>query len=253
MRVAGFVTLGIALASTALSQELRLADFERVLVPISVESAPGAYGSSWDSVLRVNQERSARILGYELGSQPTTFPTGVTYVAPLYATQVEETAGSILYVERSAADSVHFSLRVRDLSRQNATQGVDVPVIRERDFLKRPAYLLGVPMSTDSRAMLRIYSLVSDTSAAFRVDIVPDSSGQISATQIAILHTSPRTVTAGSLTVPIRPASIDLGLRTAAAFGDTASVIVTPLSEIPFWAFVSVTNNLTQEVTLVTP
>lgn len=123
--------------------------------------------------------------------------------------------GLALQVPRNEAPDLAFSLRVRDTSRQAEGWGTRVPVVREKDLF-HDAYvtLLDVPVDPKYRVKVRVY--------AFGAFYQPD------------------------------PYYREFDVPAGAA--DERSTINVQLPEGSYgWAFATVTNNETQQVTIVTP
>lgn len=141
--------------------------FEKILFPIVANfEVPGAFGSRWvskASVLNLSNQAVAIDGGSFCfdciqGAKATLEP-GVSYsVVPLEGTG--GIPGSFLYVDRQFDEQLHFSLLARDVSRSTETWGTEIPVVRENQFRSDDIELLGVPPNPSNyRVTLRIYSL----------------------------------------------------------------------------------------------
>jgi len=194
--------------------------FEPILFPVSFQG-PGAAGSQWTTENVV-----------ELGAQ--SFFRDAVASGPL-ANDVRPW-GRVLYAVRGTIDDATFDSRVRDLSRQAQSAGTEVPVVRERDFRPRRLRFLNVPYDGRSRVMLRVWSL-DDTAVAFGLgdtrDIVPS---------IQMTRIEGTAMWFGSVDITSR---LSTGVQNAIA--DTSSSVPR------LWGMISITNNDTQQVTLVTP
>jgi hypothetical protein len=157
-------------------------------------------------------------------------------------------AGLLLFVPRELGD-VEAKLFVRDTSRENAAWGAQVLVVREKDFLRERAMRFpDVPFTAPYRALLRVYGVdaasshvrISAGSRAVSVTlpgtcgfyVTPCNSARPAFLAVDLLETFPELRGTGRFTVTVTP-NFDTALR--------------------YWSFVSITNNETQHVTLMTP
>lgn len=249
---------------------------ERVLVPIwNRNPVPGAFGSRWATEIAIVNAGStpAQINGWDtqcfLGLCPPTpaTPPGVTF-KPNLAVFTTEVQGFFLEVDRPAAPFVHFSLRVRDLSRDSENWGTEIPVVRGAEFFAdTPLQLLDIPLRSEFRHMLRIYDLdprlgpararirVYETDANRKTPV----DGSVPGPQDVLLlefQSDFRYATTGGGTAQ-HPGYMEVGdlhLRPELAGATTIRIAVDMLtSGHRFWAFAATTNNVTQKVTIVSP
>ncbi|HYK02731.1 MAG TPA: hypothetical protein VE974_13315 [Thermoanaerobaculia bacterium] len=144
--------------------------------------------------------------------------------------------GVALLTPRDAAPELAFALRARDVSRQAEGYGTEIPVVRESEmYVSRPIALLGVPVSSGYRAKLRIYSF-SPGAASVRVQ---NGTG--------VLVELKRTCSGKSCASTPWYGEYDLPAGTA----PRVNVFVEAIG--PAWAFITVTNNETQQITTITP
>lgn len=248
------------------------AGYERVLVPVMLRSPiPGIAGSLWVTELSVRNESSnpVDIFQHECEytcecitiacrpEDPTPPQTSFVF-RPTRDTRNLSNPGVFMYIGRSAAADVALQLRVRDLSRSALSLGTELPLIRESDMKTHALHLLNIPTDVRFRQHLRIYAITNAGESADVAVRVEDDAGTILAE---------RTVALASVTVPdFAPAGHPTGvpsygeipyLTTAIPQPVTTSsfhVSIEPITPgLRYWAFVSVTNNDTQEVTTVTP
>jgi len=226
------------------------ASLERVLVPL-VFSGPGAFGSQWTTEVAIT---NAADVPLDIFKSPFTnsppLEPGETRMLTTSTTGQLPT-GMFLYVPRGEERSLQFNALVRDLSRQSEQLGTELPIVRESEFFHQRFNLMNVPADSRYRVALRTYALgaapvvlsiyrMSDASLLVRDTL---QVGSFSSTQPANVTVSdlvvkyPQLAGAGSLRVEIqRPFEGIYG---------------------PFdpgiWAFISVTNNETQHVTIISP
>ena len=237
--------------------------FTRFLVPFRHLPLPGAFGSLWEVDTWFHYS----------GTEPVFFVPapycrfGVCFFAfnvDMFgvALPVDNLGdGPVLFhVDSRYASKLTFGSRIRDLSRQDQSAGTEIPVVREDRMSAEPLYLVNVPVESNFRDMLRVYALPEVD------DPVVDVSYYERLNEFFVDQASH---------VPLRTERVRLR-----SFGPTGDYLLTPsLAEIPgieglpevvgkkalwievkpvtpglrIWAFVSITNNTTQQVTLVTP
>jgi hypothetical protein len=138
----------------------------------------------------------------------------------------------VLRTDRVAANS-----RIRDLSRTAITAGTEIPIAGENDF-SDGLRLLNIPTGSNMRALLRVWTK-GDLSPVFvNIDQIP--------TFIALI-------------VPVQPAQNGLGYSTfdltpfLGSPNDHLDLRVSVTAATRIWGMVSITNNDTQQVTIVSP
>ncbi|HYC88745.1 MAG TPA: hypothetical protein VEO54_06005 [Thermoanaerobaculia bacterium] len=238
---------------------------EVLLLPILSEPLPGAFGALWRTdvwFMRTSELASIapvvdrNCLPPRCGPPPPPLPQPFEAVQPpLYRTRGGEPPGVLLYVPKNAVRDVILNVRVVDTSRQDLTDGVVIPVVKEAD-LTASVHLLNVGVTPHSRIMLRVYAPFAPDLSRVRVRVysIPLPDQLVLEQEIAL----GRAVTdpLPNWTLPIVPASAELSLPLPQlAPGRTPLRIeVTPVSPgLRLWAFASVTNNITNEITIVTP
>jgi hypothetical protein len=246
--------------------EAHEARYEKLLLPVYIDGfVSGAFGSRWETSLWIRNNAAGAV---EIGPWacsgdqvcPSTYPLiyafrsgrSVRNLPPLDE-PADGNPSRLLYVDRNGVEDVSFSLRFADVSRASLDGGVDMPVIRERELRTGIAQLFNVPLGGSFRAMLRLYE-ADVSSAAFRVSFYPQSEGEESPVHsIELTATSPRS---GEFRSKAAYVQVDLGelLKVEKAWPRMARIEVTPLTPgSRYWALISLTNNETQNVTLVTP
>jgi hypothetical protein len=144
--------------------------------------------------------------------------------------------GFALVVPRGEVDSLAFALRIRDTSCDAEGLGTRVPVVREKDmFHGRDITLLNVPRDPHYRVKVRVYAF----------DPMFDTKGRVRTKNGSYDIELRRTGTADD-----EPYYAELDLPSAA---DRTDVTIVPPRGSLAWAFATVTNNETQQVTVVKP
>lgn len=222
--------------------------YERVLFPVLFRS-DGVNGSQW---------RSEAVI-----SNPTPFPIQNANSVGPHAPRLEPRTrvafggehypyGVALMVPRKEADNLAFRLRVRDVSREADSFGTEVPVVRETDLVRDAELtLLDVPLDPRYRTKLRVYVFPTpafsdswgDYLAGVRIVFADGTQGY------PVARFQQRNCTGAACAWTPRTMEIDLPAR---AEGERADVYVS-MGGSEGWAFASVTNNKTQQVTIVTP
>lgn len=197
-----------------------LALFEPILFPIAYDGG-GAFGSQWTT-----ENALEAIHGAAYRSTPD-----------LGASRPE---GILLWGLRGTVDDVDAQSRIREVTRND--MGIEVPVVRERDFRRPPAdfdgrglRILRVPVRPNARYTLRVYALGDPGIVTLR----PGKEVALSQS-----NTDGLWFTAVDVTQAIASstaASVTLGVTGGVGH------------DVPYWAMVSITDNATQQVTIVTP
>lgn len=230
---------------------------EVVLIPIGGTQAPlqGALGSAWVAEELVRNTSS----------------TPVDYILPnchfalcAFSFAPGQTSARVVgpfdfLVFSGSADNVRFLTVVRDISRQNATWGAEIPAVRERELRSDRVELIGVSTDPAFRRNLRLYTVRTDTIvndiSVLRVRVY-DVAEDLSARE-RLLGEREFTLDSRSGQEPgyvgyLMVGNIDelfAGVQT-----DAIRIVVERISgTAKLWAFVTLTNNETHHVTTVTP
>ena len=242
------------------------AEYDTVLLPSFTDATvPGAFGSLWKIDHGVFNANEITVLpGVDVmhvfqscvtlcisspevpPRQVRPIPTADPYTFP---------PNWLLHVRRPVADALRYTMRVRDLSRQEETWGTELPVVRERDFLQR-VQLFDVPLQPRFRQTLRIYAMPEGTACCntLTVRFYAVDDGEL-------LHTTTLPLRVpdafyGGPEFPLQPetAEIDsLGGIAELTGEEQVRIEIEATPRRRLWAYVSVTNNETQHVTIVHP
>ena len=195
-----------------------LALFEPILFPIAY-NGDGAFGSRWATENALNPAKGLFRSSVDL--------------------DVSRPEGVLLWALRGTADEADAQSRIRETTQDD--MGVEVRVVHDHDFSRpRGDYFTGrglrivdIPKRADARYTLRVYSLGDPGGMSVDVKRIAlsktDTDGlwftAIDVTDLIARKTS--------------PASLDL--RSSVSY------------DVPYWAMVSITDNATQQVTIVSP
>ncbi|HMC23405.1 MAG TPA: hypothetical protein VKL19_16235 [Thermoanaerobaculia bacterium] len=251
---------------------VNLSDYERFLVPVSTRNpVPGALGSLWQSEFRlVNQSGITLEPGIDVFhletremTNPPLTPNQVVVPAlamPRLDSDVPPT--TLLYVRKELAPFLSPQLRIRDLSRQSETWGTEIPVVRESN-LRWNFTLLDIPMKDGFRQTLRLYITDYVGCCATRVTFLSPTGEELFKRDVFLQHANGSIgglvpapyLREGSREFPLQPAyaQIDLGSIPELAGHDSIWIRAQSYGAIHLWGFVSVTNDATQHVTMITP
>ena len=217
--------------------------FEPILFPLSFQG-PGAFGSQWTTESFLYASGSAAYFRDPLpcAGCSSTFTLGTSRL-----TNDGNPWGHVLYALRGTTGSLELASRIRDTSRQAITAGTEVPVVRERDFRGQLRFL-NVPVDSRYRVMLRLWSFGDYPQFIVNVDSVTLNVAPLSVTRI------PDTA--------MWFGSIDVTSLVSNGRANPTSMMVYPsgygsccASQLfpPIWGMLSITNDDTQQVTIVSP
>jgi hypothetical protein len=233
------------------------AAYETILIPL-VFAGKGAFGSDWTTDLWAYNSS-----GHSITQLNGPFQLYVCIVGPCLqaieshatvryrdAATVPYAHGRLMYVPRAGGPGLQFGLRIRDLTKQADALGTEIPVVRESDLRAGAFSLLDIPADGRFRSKLRIYS-IGGTAQSVDVRIsTMDTNANVAPVTFS-LNLSART--------DVLPAYAETDLELIlSTLGQPPPyrVEVSPRSPngIPsYWGFITVTNNQTQHVTVVTP
>jgi len=219
--------------------------FERVLFPVLLD-APGANGAHWISEAVIANPNAWIVDNYN-SVEPlvcVTFPCGERLFPSTFTRFNGEghPRGVALLTPRDEADSLSFSLRIRDTSRASEGFGTSIPVVREKDMARNHTLtLLDVPRDPRYRVKLRMYAFPPFFTQGGSIAII-DPSGGARSTQFFTYRPA----------TDIEPAYAEIDLPAGNAGQRSAIYVQSPVESFA-WAFATITNNETQQVTIVTP
>ena len=247
-------------------------DFDKLLLPVIFNGqVPGAFGSLWVTQLSLTNvgDSGLPVVGYDptpggcssFCVPPDPIPPHAT-IYPTYRGARAVIPGDFLWVGKSRATELGVTLRVQDISRQSQTWGTSIPVIAESRALTARVSLTDVPMRAEFRNLLRVYDFEPNIGHSFVVRVYAvQPSQQIPFTNTTADQLLVELVAAfatpdfnGSTIVARGYYELSLSALPQLANAERIRVEIEPISaDLKYWAFVSVTNDATQHVTLITP
>jgi hypothetical protein len=252
----------IVAAATISVAQGPLPEEEAVLIPIVVppdEEVPGAFGSRWTGEVWL-RNGSSRTVGLQRNYGCTTcaYPPGAVASVPLQTWQ----SAALVYMPRSAVDDISINARLFELSRRSQPQGVEVPVVREGDFLATAVHLLAIPLSEDSRVSVRVFDPFPRAEGSFfDIEVLAVDGGALATTTLWTRHEHLGQPGGTGFGLPSPGFAIIPDLRLAFPTLDSEERVHVRITPHPrdsyppmrYWTMASVTDNETQHVLLITP
>ena len=243
---------------------------EIVIVPVTVGTSPGLSGAVW-SVEGVAHNSSAlytarlfvgtcrvdRIDECTLEIPPRkSVPLPLPLNDPIPYNSILVPNAFDDHEPGTTPNDIWFQLRVRDLTRQAESAGTEIPIVRTRNLLDRTAQLLDIPIDSRFRTHLRLYLHPNGNPDGrfvlrlFRTEeggnetLVEERRVTVPLPVLLLIYTG---YPVGQLLVPDLFRGVDCG-------SCRVRVEIDPEGEgVRYWAFVSVTNNETHEITTISP
>ncbi len=168
--------------------------------------------------------------------------------------------GTFLQVEKGFVDQVSLQLRVRDLRDEERGFGTELPVVSEDEFRSDRIVLLDLPVRPGYRTTLRAYSLDPVVAPAVIVRVYGLSNDTLLPPPNSPL---PQLLSEQRYELQVPPSSIrewvpdylqlDLDLNAFAPWRQVMLEIIPDIEGMRIWSFASATNNVTQQITTISP
>lgn len=249
--VAGLLVLAFAKPTYAI-------DIETILLPILTWQRPiaGANGTLWVTEFTVynssNQDVPLRPCGPPGGAticppEDFTFQARETTRNPEVGFTIAGANGRLAYLNREDTPKIFFHLAAVDFVRHVSTQ---LPVVRDREFATAFVELLGIPVTAGARTLLRVYDVDDRDNSAVVVRVF-DSHDALIAEKVFAFTPSGYPHPNG---FPSAPGYLAVPLQDFVRSTDKARVEIAPVSSpLRFWAFVTVTDNITNAIQVIAP
>ena len=235
-------------------------ELERILLPVAA-SGPGPNGARFETEILITNagDEAVPVSGAATFAHSGISPPPIPRVPPHTTgtftdglSDAQNFMGAFIDVPARMARDVITKVRVHDTSRDASAFGVEIPVVSDLDFAAT-VRLAGIPTDAQFRCTLRVYAYDSRNFGPVTLRVRDNADGTLLAT------------------VPVALKAPDLRTEAADLFPAAAQLsldaIIAPLRSHPrlridisdsdavrlIWGFVSITNNQTQEITLVTP
>jgi hypothetical protein len=227
---------------------------EEILIPIAYPPISANFGTRWVSDVSVYNDSDDTVpIDPELCFTPlielwADCSQGARRVAPHASMRIEPYFASanypwmLLYPPAEHAARLHFTVRLRETSRDAEGPGIEIPIVRSRDFQQTQVLLPFVPVNVHFRSTLRVYT----RSLGVTVRVKDNATGEL-LKELTILRSFPTDVdTFGTVTIP--------GLLEAAEVRSHERVrIEVECGGDPVWALLTLTDNESQRVQIFTP
>jgi hypothetical protein len=233
---------------------------ELVLLPLFAPPVHGAHGSVFATDFRArNRSHDQNVVAFGLTGYCAIAPHCIADPTPSYIieraqqivpgdVEMTGTPGLFLRLLPWQVDDLEMQLRAFDFSRDSTNFGTEIPVIHEEDlFVDEKIVLLGVPTDDRFRNTLRIYATQPvSVSVELRA-----AGGTLLETREVTLSTPDNSYEPAYAQVGDLPAGV--GPLRVTVFPPEPDPLPGMPWQPPMWAFVSVTNNETQHITLISP
>ncbi len=249
--VGGFIyTLPRGYTGVASGTPPDLEQMEKVLLPLNFRGG-GAHGAGWRTETVVRNEAEIRI-----PTEPLIFISDILGPAPIPIRtrapfpEEQHEGGVYFFVPRGLEKRLTWKSHILDRSRSETDRGTELPVVRVEDT-SAVIRLTNVPLRSLFRARLRIYDF--DTIENRDIDVLITKAGRPEVRLHAITRV-PSCITPPCAMYRAPFAAFDLSsIPELADAGEVDITIRAETNDARLWAFVSVSNNETQRVTLFTP
>jgi len=229
--------------------------YERVLLPVFTPAIHGAHGSLFYSDFRLMNRGSESLTAYGIFEECMILcPEDPLLQFELEPGVIEEAAdfykkgspGWFLLVPGDRKDDLVMQLRAYDESRESTNFGTEIPVVHADEMRPDEITLLGVPTDSRFRNTLRIYSTHQQP-----MHVTVENASGLLVDQVEHLSSPTRVLDPAYAAFVQFPANAGpVRVRVWSALPE----IVTPPVTVPdFWAFITVTNNDTQHITVISP
>jgi hypothetical protein len=218
--------------------------FTRVLIPVLANHLPGAGGSNWQTDVWITNATDQPVVYLFQPCNQACCCAETNTICPQSTRLNGDDRPQGRWIAAPVGGLLRFEVRQRDLTRNASSAGVELPIVREDEFVSDEVHLLAVPRDPKFRITIRFYGL--DASPVLNVDQI-DQSGTIVRNDIVLLGRP-------SADYFVAPGYAQLSIDPASQAATPLRIRIRSLSAgIKFWAFASVTNNDTSEVTLILP
>lgn len=216
--------------------------YEPLLVPVFY-SGPGAAGSHWRTEVWLGTVTSF--------SRPIVFHPPPCAACPgevrgvLKVEGPSRPDGLVLHLARGGRPDLVSSIRAQDMSRTHSNAGTELPLVGTEQFRER-VRLINVPRGVENRYSLRVWSRSEgQRSSTARLAISAQSSAPVTYLELKLSEGLNRGFSFGV---------VDLSAQIRSTpQGDPLTVSVSAEGAEVLWAMLTITNEATGQVTILTP
>lgn len=268
LAIVGILTFGSGSALPVTAQDVDGDGQVAVLIPVVANGVQGAYGTTWRTETWFYNASSIFIRlipKFFCGNPFCPQPYEPGFFGNLGLQSAGSIAGKILYVParadldmREVSHQFHFTTRLYEESRRSQAIGVEIPAIREAEFLDAPTALLTIPTGPAIRSTLRVYDRKRLPGSEVLAEFLDGDGTVIASRRLSVDHTPGFDDEDISDEFPRHPGfdwiSDITGEFPLLMEEESFNIRLTPSSEdMSYWGFVSITDNTSQHVLLVTP
>ncbi len=227
---------------------------EEIIIPIAFKPISAAFGTRWVSDISVYNDSDDSVpIDSEVCSSigrsficdpppPRVPPHASMRIEPWSA--YADYPAMILRPPADHAANLHFTVRLRETSRDPDGPGAEIPVVRSRDFQQQQVWLPAIPTNTRFRASLRVYT----RGDAFTVRVRDNATGELLLERQLKRYYPTDSDPFGTVTL-----SDLLESAVVRAHDKVRIEVESPRAYLPVWAMVTLTDNESQRVQIFTP
>lgn len=243
----------LLLLSLAIAVPAFAVEYERLMLPVAPSVVYCGYHSKYDTRLIAFNGNSAKVERFCSDESCGALPAGTGTVVSGELDTVPRPA--FIYVPKDVARNMLMSLIVEstDVARPEERSYTELPVVRESDFRADRIQIVGVRMDDGFRKTLRIYGLNGAEGALVRVRVFALHATRPAYEHDYWLYPQEGLNAQGLDAAPSFNMECDLS-GYVHNYGAPIRVEIEPLTPgAKIWAFVSITNNVTQHFYTVMP
>lgn len=227
-----------------------------LLVPINPGTIPGSNGAVWSTSLWVtNTSDIDAPVACEHAPCPVVPAHTTTRITDIPFSTPHQ--GFFLGIDARLippgvpANATYVELRATDSATAAQSAGTEIPVVPPSAFRNTTIALPHVPVNNHSRSLLRVYGMINGT---VRVRVVGVQSNQeLMNTTVSLTGEDPARVSQIPFVRWPSYAQLALPDSYAGSSDDGVRIEITPSADDAIWAVVSVTDNVSQQFTIITP
>lgn len=246
--------LGIVLLACAVAVPVCADEVEQLLLPVAPSVVMCARNSRYETRLVVYNQNERAV-------QPRCAEDGCGAIAPKAGREIHGGPNaapipSFLFLPKSEADHLRLSLVVESGERDHPENNsfAELPVVRSSEFREGIVNVVGVRLDAGYRQTVRIYGLDGTQYGEVMLRVYDLDTGDFLAQWM--YHLWPLSDERNEDGLALRPSfGMECDMSSVIpSNGQNVRVELEPLTPgLKFWAFVSVTNNVTQHFYTITP